>query len=52
MTYSIVARCCNRLLIGKTYWKGIALSTVLFASEILEYTEEKLNKLQSRKFSL
>ncbi len=41
-----MARCCNRLLIGKTYWKGIALSKILFSSEVLDYTVDELNKLQ------
>lgn len=46
-TYSITARSCNRLLIRKTFWKSVALPTVLFSSEILSYSQEELTKLQS-----
>ena len=38
--------CCNRLLIGKTYWKEIALPSILIASEIIDYSEKELIKRQ------
>ena len=46
VTYSVVEKSCNRLLISKTFWKGLALPTILHASEIIQYTKEDLNKLQ------
>lgn len=46
MTYSVTARCCNRLLIGKNYWKEHGLATVLYAAETQENTEEDLTNLQ------
>lgn len=46
MTYSITARCCNRLMIGKSYWKGLGLSVILYAAENIEYSKQDLNKLQ------
>ena len=42
MSYSIVANLCNRILIGKTFWKP----SFLYASEIMEYTEEELKIFQ------
>ena len=46
MTYSITERSCNRLLVGKGYWKGVGLATTLYGAEIVDYTKEELNKLQ------
>ena len=47
MTYSIVARNCNRLMVGKSYWKGLGLATVLNGAELLEFTEKDLSTLQT-----
>ena len=46
MTYSIIARSCNRLMIGKTFWKGLGLATVLYGAELIDYTEKDLICLQ------
>lgn len=34
MTYPIIAKSCNKILIGKTYWKQVALPSILFGSKI------------------
>lgn len=47
VTYSVPEISFNRLLIGKTFWKGLVLQSVLHASEIIQYTEEDLDKFQS-----
>ena len=46
MTYSTTANACNKILIGKTFWKSIAMPSFLYAAEILEYTEEELKSFQ------
>ena len=46
MTYSTIANACNKILIGKTFWKSIAMPSFLYASEILEYNEEELTTYQ------
>ena len=46
MTYSTIANVCNKILIGKTFWKSIAMPSFLYAAEILEYTEEELKSFQ------
>lgn len=46
MTYSITERSCNRLLVGKGYWKGVGLAATLYGAEILDYNKEELEKLQ------
>ena len=44
--YSIIGGSCNRLLIGKTFWKVLTLPSILFNQEILIYNSEDLNQLQ------
>ena len=46
MTYSTIANACDKILVGKTFWKSIAMPSFLYASEVLEYTEEDLKTLQ------
>ena len=46
MTYSTIANACDKILVGKTFWKSIAMPSFLFASEVLEYNEEELKTLQ------
>ena len=45
--YSILGTCCNRLLIGKTFWKGLALSNFMYGSDVVVYGSNGLGKLQS-----
>ena len=40
MTYGVVARCCNKLLIGKTFWKTLALPSILYGVNTFYITEE------------
>ena len=42
MTYSIIARSCSRLLIGKTYWKSIALPTILYGANLIHFTKQEI----------
>ena len=44
--YSVIERSCNKLLIGKTFWKSIILPSVLYGSNIINLTEDNINKLQ------
>ena len=43
MTYSII---CNRLLIGKTYWKSIALPSILSGVNAINLSEEDIDDLR------
>ena len=45
--YSILGNSCNRMLIGKTYWKGLVLQVLLYCTEIIVFNEEELKKLQT-----
>ena len=44
--YSIIAGSCNRLLVGKTFWKVMTLPAILFNQEILLYNSEEMLRLQ------
>ena len=43
----IISRSCNKILIGKTFWKSAALPIILHGAEILYYTKKQLNDLQT-----
>ena len=44
--YSVLGKCCNRLLIGKTYWKGLIIPNLLYGNDIIEFNKTDLDKLQ------
>ena len=46
MVNSVNTKSCNRLLIGKTYWKNIALPAILYGSNIINVTESEVEELQ------
>ena len=45
-TASVAARSCNRLLVGKIFWKGVALPSLLHSTEAIYLSTEEMNKLQ------
>ena len=45
-TASVAARSCNRLMIGKVFWKGVALPSLLHSTEAIFLTKDEINKLQ------
>ena len=46
ITYSVIERSCNKLLIGKTFWKSIVLPSSLYGTNIINLTEDNINELQ------
>ena len=44
--FSIISRTCDRLLIGKSFWKGLAMPTFLYWSKVICYTKTEIQKLQ------
>ena len=45
ITYSVIERSCNILLIGKTFGKRIVLPSVLYGTNIINLTEDNINEL-------
>ena len=46
MTYGIIKKCYNKILIGKVCWKTIALPSILFATKVTTLSENEIQKLQ------
>ncbi len=46
ITAAVVAKSSNRLLIGKTYWKQVALPKFLYCQSVIPYTENEIEQLQ------
>ena len=44
--YSTIGNSCNRMLIRKTYWKALALSSILYCKGRMVYRKEDLDKFQ------
>ena len=45
-TYGIIEKSCNRLLIGKTFWKVVALPAILYATNVITINQDEIEKLQ------
>ena len=47
ITYSVIEKSCNKLLIGKkTYWKSIALPSLLYGTNIINLTDDNIIELE------
>ena len=49
LTFSVISRSCDKLLIGKTYWKSVVQPRVLSAATVVVWTKkEKKQLLENR----
>ena len=46
LRYSIIARSCSKIMIGKTYWKSVVLPGVLYAPSVLTWTWKEMDEMQ------
>ena len=46
-TYSVIEKCCNKVLIGKTFWKGVALPSILMGNQVANFNKTQINELQT-----
>lgn len=46
MTFSVISKSCNKILIGKTFWKSVVLPSILFADAVIVWNKDELGKLQ------
>ena len=51
-TYWTISRCCNRVMMGKLYWKNIIIPSVLQCMGVLSFNIEEINKLQVIDYSV
>ena len=46
-TYSVIEMSCNKILIGKTFWKGVALPSILMGNQVTNLNLTQVEKLQT-----
>ena len=46
LTVPIIYKSCSRLLIGKTFWKSVAIPSILYGSSIISFTDSEIKHLQ------
>ena len=46
MTNSVIEKSCHRVMMGKTYWKGVVLPSALYGAEVIDMKVEEIDKLQ------
>jgi len=46
MTYSVIQKSCNKMMIGKSFWKSVVLQKVLTGSELVEWRVEDKKSMQ------
>ena len=46
MTYSVVSKACNKVMIGKTYWKSVVIPSALYCSGAIGWNEIDLERMQ------
>ena len=45
ITYSVIEKSCNKLLIGKTFWKSIALPSPMYGTNIIHLTDGNIREI-------
>ena len=54
-THSVIEKSCNRVMVGRTYWKSGALPGILKCSEVMNFTKgqtEELQKTENRVYRI
>ena len=46
MTYTVIAQSVNKILIGKTNWKSVVLPSILYGTNVIQFTKSELEELQ------
>ena len=46
LTFSVISKSCDKLLIGKTYWKSVVQPRVLSAAAVVVWTKDERKRLQ------
>ena len=46
MTNSVIEKCCHRVMMGKTYWKGVVSPSALYGAEVIDTKGKEIDKLQ------
>ena len=46
LTYAVIAKSSNKMLMGKTFWKSVVLTSVLYGAGLMNTTDNELSSLQ------
>ena len=46
LTYGIIQKSANKMLVGKTYWKNVVLPSILQSIGVITYTNTEIGELQ------
>ena len=47
MIYAVIEKGCDKLFIGKTCWKGVALPSICYGIIVINLTEDYIKSLQT-----
>ena len=47
MTYAVIEKSCNTLLIGQTYWKSVSLPSIIYGINVINLTDDDIKNLQT-----
>ena len=46
LAYSVTRKSCHKVMIGKSYWKSMALPSILYGVEVVQILEQDMASLQ------
>ena len=46
INFLVLARSCNKMIIGKTYWKSVVQPRVLSVAAVVVWTREEVKQMQ------
>ena len=46
ITNSVIEKCYHRVMMAKTYWKGVVSPSALYGTEVIDMKGEEIDKLQ------
>ena len=49
MTNSVIEKSCHRVMMGKTFWKGVVLPSALYGAEVIDMKVEEIDKLEKNR---
>ena len=50
LTYSTIKKSCNKVIVGKNYWKSIVIPTVMYGAGLYNMTKLEIAKLQTKEY--
>ena len=48
LTYSVVARSCHKVIVGKSFWKNVVLPRIMFAAEVVNLRKVDKEEIQKQ----